>query len=90
MRLHHPPHEAFHELAAGKHAFGDDFRRRARRGRAHVRHKIRDGEINFMSDGGNDRNGRFKNRPRHDFLVERPQILQRPAAARDQNQIQFS
>ena len=77
-----------HKLAAGKDTLGDDFRRRAGRGRAHVRHEIADGEINLVPDGRDDRNRRFKNRPRHGFFVERPQILQRTAAARDQNQIQ--
>ena len=60
------------KFAAGENAFRDDLRRRAGRRRTQVRHKIRDGEINFMPDGRDDRNRRFKNRPRDDFLVERP------------------
>ena len=77
------------ELATGEHAFGDNFRRRAGRGRAHVRHKIGNGKINLMADGGNDGDGRFKDCPRDNFLIERPQILQRTTAAREENEIKI-
>ena len=45
------------ELPAGEGAFGNDFRGGARRGGAHVRDEIADGEIDLMTHGGNHRQG---------------------------------
>src|SRR2546422_2317144 len=71
-----------------KNTLGDDFRRRARRSRADIRHEIADGEINLVADRRNDRHGRLKNRARHGFFVERPKVFKTPAAARDEDEIQ--
>src|SRR5882672_1290437 len=43
------PRGVAHELPAGERALGDNLRRRAGRGRAHVRHEIADREINLMA-----------------------------------------
>ena len=53
-----------------------------RRRRAQVRDEVRDREIGFVADAGDDRDRRCDDRPRQDLFVERPQILERPAAAR--------
>ena len=55
-------------------------RGRRRRG-ADIRYEIRNGRINFMPDGGNQRNGAISGGPYDDFFIEAPQILHRPAAA---------
>src|SRR6185437_10955358 len=44
-----------HEFATGENAFRDDFRGGTGSGRAEVRDEITDGEINFVSYGGHDR-----------------------------------
>ena len=62
----------------------DDFRGGRGRGRAHVRHKIGNREIGFVAHAADDRDGAGGNRARHRFLVERPQIFERSAAARQQ------
>ena len=58
------------------------------RGGAHVGHKIADREINLMPDRGNDRHYRLEDRPRYNFFVERPQVLEAAAATSDQDQVQ--
>src|SRR5690242_17529720 len=49
--------------------------------------KIRYGEIDLVPHCRNHRNVRSENRPRDDFFVESPQILQGSAAAADDNDI---
>ena len=44
-----------HKFTAGKGGFGDDFRRRARRGRTEIGDKIADGKINLVSHRRNNR-----------------------------------
>ena len=42
-----------------------------------------------MADGADDRNAAGEDRPRHAFVVEAPQILQRTAAAADDQHVAF-
>ena len=67
----------------GRHQLGGGGRRR----RPQIGDKIGDGEINFMSDRADHRDLRGGNCPRHDLLVERPEILHAAAAAGDDNDI---
>ena len=83
MFLQPAPHAALQpraELGKGIAPFfgiGDhQLRRRRRRGRAHVSGKIRDGEIDLMTDAGDHRNGRGDDGARQSFIVERPEIFQ--------------
>ena len=50
----------------------DQFRRRARSGRAQIGDEIGDGEIDLMPHGAHNRNGRGENGPRHALVVELP------------------
>ena len=77
-----------HPARAGKNAFGQYLRRRARRGGAEVRHKIADGKINFVADRRNHRQGGMEDGAGHGFLVEGPQVFQAAAAAGDEDQVQ--
>ena len=58
------------------HQFG----RRRGGGRAHVRGKIGDGEVDFMADAGDDRDGRGHDGARQALIVECPEVFQGPAA----------
>ena len=62
---------------------GNDFGGGGRRRRAKIRDKIRNRKIGFVTDGGNHRNQRIANRPRDSFVIKRPQIFHRAAAAPD-------
>ena len=62
-------------------------RRRGRRGRAQVGHKIADGEIGFVPHGGDHRNAGGRHRPRDRLVVEGPQLLNGTAAAADDEHI---
>ena len=64
--------------------FGDELGRGRRRWRAQVGGKVRDGEVGFVSDGGNDRQPRCSNGARHPLAVEGGKIFERTAAAREQ------
>ena len=59
------------------HHFGGCRRRR----RAQVGDEIGDRDVGLVPDGGDDRHGARGNRSRHAFLVERPEIFDRSAAA---------
>ena len=63
------------------------FRRRRRRGRAQVGDEIRDGDVGFMAHRRDHRHGACRNRARHGFFVERPQVFERAAAAAGDHQI---
>ena len=54
-----------------------------RRRCAMVSDKIRDREVNFMTDGGDHRHRTGKNRPRDDFFVKSPKVLQRATPPAD-------
>ena len=77
-----------HPARAGKNALGQNLRRRAGRGGAQVRHEIADGEINFVADRRNHRQGGMENGAGHGFLVEGPKVFQAAAAAREEDQVQ--
>ncbi len=59
----------------------DDLRGRGRRRRAHVGDEIGDGEIDLVADAADDGDGRGGDGARHRLVVEGPQILERAAAA---------
>src|SRR5436309_16056348 len=61
----------------------DQFSRSTRRGRAQVRDKIANGEIDFMANCRHNRQGRMEYRACDNLFVEFPQILNASAAARD-------
>ncbi len=48
-----------------------------------VGNKISDRDVGFMADGADDRDLAGENSPRHPLIVKTPQILQRTAAASD-------
>ena len=85
--LRHPAGRFRNELAARKHAFGDDFRRGAGRSRPQVGDKIADGEIDFVANGGNHGNRRFKNGAGNDLFVKGPEVFETAAAAGEENQV---
>ena len=63
-----------------------DFRRGRRRRGAQISHEIGDRKIGLMPDARNDRNFRCGDCAGQALLVERPEVLKRPAPAReDQN-----
>ena len=60
---------------------------RRRRRRAPVGGKIDQRDVGLVADRGNQRDHAGGRRAHHDLLVERPQVLERTAAARDDDQI---
>jgi hypothetical protein len=78
-----------YKFAARKNTFRDNLRRGAGGSSTHVRDKVANGEIDFVANGGDDRQGGLKDRSCDDFFVERPQIFEGTAAARDENQIEW-
>ena len=65
----------------------DELRGGRRRRRAQVGDEVGDGEIGFVADAGDHRHRRCDDRARQDLLVERPQILERAAAARHDDHV---
>ena len=68
----------------------DERRRGRRRGRAHVGDEVADGEVGLVAHAGHDRQRRREHRARDGLLVERPQVLDRAAAARDDQHVDFA
>src|SRR6185437_5691508 len=64
-----------------------DFRRGGRSGRAQIGHKIRDGEIGFVSYAGDYRHSRSGNRASDNLFVEGPKVFERAAAAGDDHDV---
>ena len=62
-------------------------RRIGRCRRAQVSHKVRDGHIRLVTDGGDNRNVRVIDRARNALVVKRPQVLDRAAAAPGDDEI---
>ena len=73
-------------LAVGHDDFGGGGRRR----RAHVRGEIGDREIDLVADAADDRDRRGDDRARQRFVVEGPQILERAAAAGQDQHVAFA
>ena len=65
----------------------DHLRRRRRRRRAHVGDEVGDRDVGFVADRRDDRHRHARDRARDDLLVERPQILDRAAAAADDHDV---
>ena len=55
--------------------------------RAEIGDEIGDGDVGLVPDGRDHRDRAGGNRPRHDLLVERPEILERTAAAPDDHHV---
>ena len=70
------PDIIYRQLSGGRRGWG-----------AHVSHKIRDRCVRLMAHCRDDRDCTVKNSPRHRLLIERPQILDAPAAAADNDHI---
>ena len=49
--------------------------------------EVGQGDVDLVADGRDDGQAGAGDGPRHDLLVERPEILGRPAAARDDDQV---
>ncbi|MDR8939456.1 hypothetical protein FEP67_04374 [Burkholderia multivorans] len=64
--------------------------RAGRRRRAHVGREIGDREIGFVPDAADDRQFARRNRARERFVVERPQIFDRAAAATDEQHVDLA
>jgi len=54
---------------------------------AYVGAEVRNGEVHFVTNGGDHRLQRTNDGPRHKLLIERPKVLKRTAPARDENHI---
>ena len=76
--------ETGEKFGAHRHA---EFRSGGRGRRAHVGGVIDQRPVGLMTDRGNQRNQAFRRRANDDLLVEAPQILERAAAARDDQQV---
>ena len=72
----------------GKHILGDQLAGDARRCCPDIGHEVSDQNINLMPHGGHHRQCRLVHGAGQHLLVERPKILQAPAASCQQNQIQ--
>ena len=72
------------QLAAHRHRH---FGRRRRRRRALVGGEIDQRDVGLVADRGDQRDHAVGRGAHHDLLVERPEILERAAAARDDQQI---
>ena len=72
------------ELVLPRH---DQFGGRRRRRRADVGDEIGDRDVGLVADRRDDRHRRGGDRARDDFLVERPEVLDRPAAASDDDDV---
>ena len=67
---------------------GDDhLGRRRRRRRPQVGDEVGNRDVGLVSDGGNHRNRRPRDRARDHFFVERPEVLDRAAAAADDDDV---
>ena len=60
-----------------------------RRGRAPVGSEVGDSEVGLVPDADHDRDARSADRARHALLVEAPQVLDRAAAAHEEQHIAF-
>ena len=58
-----------------------------RRRRAQVGDEVGDGEVGLVADRGDHGDAAGEDRARHRLLVERPQVLERAAAARDDDDV---
>ena len=65
----------------------DELRRRRRRRCTDVGDEIGDGHVALVTDRRDDRHRRSRDHPRDDFLVERPEVFDRPAAAADDDHV---
>ena len=72
------------ELGTIRH---DPLRRTGRRRRPLVGNEIGDREIGFVADAADDRDRAGGDRARHAFVVERPQVFERAAAAREDQHV---
>jgi len=88
-RAQHPPARLPHVAAYG-HAIGrrDQLGGGRGRGRAHVGRKVREREVDLVAHRRDDRKGRSGDRAYGHFLVERPQIFERTAAAPDDQDVE--
>src|SRR5207245_3603663 len=62
---------------------GDEFRGSARRGRADIRDEVDDRNVRLMADRTHDGHAGSRDGPCQAFVVEAPQVLERSAPARD-------
>jgi hypothetical protein len=85
--LHQPLGCAFHKFPAGDIRLCNNFRPRARRRGPQVGDKIRDRKINFVPHRRNNRQFRRGNGSRDSLFVKTPKILDRTAAAGNQDKI---
>ncbi len=72
------------QFGAHRHA---EFRRGGRRRRAQIGGVVDQRPVGLVADGGDERDVALRRRAHHDFLVEAPQVLERAAAARDDEQV---
>ena len=76
--------DAHQQLRAHRHR---PFGGRGRRRRAHVGGEVDQRHVGLVADRGDQRDHARGRRPHDDLIVERPQILERAAAARDDEQV---
>jgi hypothetical protein len=69
----------------GMGVLGEDFGGGAGGGGAKIRHKIADGEVYFMANGGNHGQRGMKDGAGDDFFVEGPKVFQAAAATGEEN-----
>src|SRR2546422_72788 len=73
-----------HELG---HVRGDELRGCARRGRADIRDEVDDRHVRLMADRAHDGHPGGRDGPCQAFVVEAPQVLERSATARDDDDV---
>ena len=78
-----PVHLRADLILAADHGAG----RGRRGGRAVIGHEVGDREVGLVPDGGDYRDRARRNRACHDLFVERPEILDRPASAPDDDDV---
>lgn len=79
------------ELAQQQRALrAHELRRAGRRRRAHVGREIGDREIGLVADAADDRHVARRDRARERLVIERPQVLDRAAAAADDQHVDLA
>ena len=75
------------ETAADDEAFGDQFGGGAGGSGAEIGHKVADGKVDFVSDGGDDGEGGMEDSAGDAFFVEGPEVFEAAAASREEDKV---
>ncbi|CAG2155483.1 hypothetical protein LMG19282_04945 [Cupriavidus campinensis] len=81
---------AAHRLQQVRAVRADQFRRARGRGGAYIGHEVGNREIGLVAHAGHHRHRTARNRVRHHFLVERPEILDAATAPAQDQHVAFA